>query len=343
MHPINDLILFFAHFILRMIKSTFLIMIFGLGILLLNSTFMLGLSSAQTAQVLPNSQTASVKTAGCLAEAIEGMTCIPKGEFIRGSEAERTCKQGEVKRLPAKAPNHRPVSKIDMPSYYMDVTEVTYSAYQVCARAKKCPKRRPAYSDFSAAKQPMTGLSWYEAFTYCKVMGKHLPTEAEWEKAARGSQGELYPWGNDEPDCKRAVIKDRSGRSCGVKKRFSYHNKGKVLPVKSKPPGRYGLYDMIGNAEEWTSDWYSRDWAKCGADCAGFDPQGPCSNQSPDKACKGYRKKVVRGGSWYWPKACARSWTRRPHYPSNKPYHHFGFRCAASLEEAQALLKNKLE
>lgn len=277
----------------------------------------------------------------CLNGEVQDMACIPGGAFIRGSSAERTCRQGEVKRIPAKSPNHQPASTIEMPTYYMDLTEVTYSAYQRCVKTKKCRKRRPAYSDFSAAQQPMVGLTWYEAFTYCKAVGKHLPTEAEWEKAARGSEGEKYPWGDQDPSCEVAVIKDKKGRSCGVKKRRTHHNKGKTLPVKSRPAGRYGLFDMIGNAEEWTADWYTRDWDKCGEACNEQNPKGPCSNQSPDQACKGHRKKVVRGGSWYWPKACATSWTRRPHYPANKPYHHFGFRCAASRAEAERLMNSE--
>ena len=94
---------------------------------------------------------------------------------------------------------------------------------------------------------------------------------------------------------------------------------------------------MIGNAEEWTRDWYTKDWDTCGEACAGIDPQGPCADQAPEKRCRKHTKKVVKGGSWYWPKACATSWTRRPHFPKNKPYHHFGFRCAASIEQAEAL------
>ena len=299
--------------------------------LMTSTAFMLLFSLARYSHASPSAE-------ACLKGSVSGMACIPAGAFTRGSLEPRRCKQGEVKRIPKDEPNHAPPSSIEMPTYYMDLTEVTFQAYQACVKQKKCAPRRPAYGDFSAPKQPMVGLSWYEAYRYCKAVGKHLPTEAEWEKAARGSKGELYPWGSEEVTCKRAVIKDRSGRSCGVKKRFSKPHKGKTLPVKSRPPGRYGLYDMIGNAEEWTADWYSRDWAQCGPECAGINPKGPCSGQPADQPCARHRKKVVRGGSWYWPKECATSWTRRPHYPSNKPYHHFGFRCAATLEEARLLI-----
>ncbi|MBV70736.1 MAG: sulfatase [Myxococcales bacterium] len=279
----------------------------------------------------------------CLSADIPGMSCIAEGSFIRGSEAHRTCMQGEVRRIPAQKPNHRPVSKISLTTFYMDQTEVTYAAYQACVKTGVCRRRRPAYNDYNRPQQPMVGLTWYEAHNYCKAMGKHLPTEAEWEKAARGTRGELYPWGDQKADCQRAVIKDRKGRSCGINKKAPSPRKGRTLVVKSRPPGRYGLYDMIGNAEEWTADWYSKDWETCGVSCGGQDPKGPCGGQDPGKKCQGYTKKVVRGGSWYWPENCATSWTRRPHFPRNKPYHHFGFRCAASLEEAQALVSKPKE
>ena len=276
----------------------------------------------------------------CHDAGVKGMSCIPGGAFIRGSEAPRTCGQGEVRRFKKMKPNHRPVQTIVLSTFYMDQTEVTFSAYQACVKSGRCRPSRPAYNDYDAPEQPMVGLRWYDAHQYCKAQGKRLPTEAEWEKAARGPDGQLFPWGAEPADCERAVIKDAQlGRSCGIKKKGSKGWKGKTLPVKSRPAGRYGLFDMIGNAEEWTSDWHSRDWETCGEACSTRDPKGPCGDQAPDAACKGHRRKVVRGGSWYWPSECATSWTRRPHFPKNKPYHHFGFRCAADWEGAKALLQ----
>ncbi|MGB1699261.1 MAG: formylglycine-generating enzyme family protein, partial [Nannocystaceae bacterium] len=258
-----------------------------------------------------------------------------------GSTAPRTCPQGEVRRIPADQPNHAPVATIDMPTFYMDQTEVTYAAYQACAKAGACRRARPSYNDFSRPQQPMVGIKWYDAFAYCQFMGKHLPTEAEWEKAARGPDGGLYSWGDEPVTCERAVIKDSTGRACGTKKKPPSPTKGRTLEVASRPAGRYGLFDMIGNAEEWTADWYAGDWSACGDECLGFNPRGPCSDQPADKDCMKLRRKVVRGGSWYWEKECATGWTRRPHIPKNdKPYHHFGFRCAASLEEARAITQS---
>ncbi|MEC7751586.1 MAG: SUMF1/EgtB/PvdO family nonheme iron enzyme [Myxococcota bacterium] len=292
---------------------------------------------AANAAGLPAATTARAAEAG-LERPVPGMACVPGGTFQRGSMEPRTCQQGEVRRIPRSKPNHRPVADITLQTYYMDLTEVTYEAYQSCVKAKKCRPSKPYYSDFSRPRQPMVGMSWYQANAYCRAMGKHLPTEAEWEMAARGPEGDAYPWGNEPVTCDRAVIKNRKGRSCGQKKRGGSAHKGRTLTVQSRPPGRYGLYDMIGNAEEWTADWYTRDWTQCGKACSGMNPKGPCASQAPDKPCKGYRRKSVRGGSWYWPQSCAKSWTRRPHFPSNKPYHHFGFRCAASLDEAAALM-----
>jgi formylglycine-generating enzyme required for sulfatase activity len=82
---------------------------------------------------------------------------------------------------------------------------------------------------------------------------------------------------------------------------------------------------MAGNAWEWVNDWYAGSYARCGNDCLGLDPKGPCAGADP---CKGVRRKIVKGGSWWWPWEDARGARRRPHVPINKPYHHFGFRCA---------------
>ena len=96
----------------------------------------------------------------------------------------------------------------------------------------------------------------------------------------------------------------------------------------------WGFVDMSGNAQEWVYDWHSQSYAACGADCLGVDPRGPCGGAEP---CTGHRRRVVRGGSWYWPASHSRTYRRRAHMPSNRPYHHFGFRCAASPAEAEAL------
>ncbi len=251
-----------------------------------------------------------------------GMSCVPGGPFLRGSDDG--------------PPDTRPQTLVWVQTFYMDTHEVTVEEYGACVRSGRCPKAGPRYLDFDRPRQPITGVSWYDAVAYCRAQGKHLPTEAQWEKAARGTDGRLYPWGNEPVDCRRAVIMDASGRSCGVRKaRGGHPEKGRPLEVGSRPPGIHGLYDMVGNAWEWVADWHSASYGACGADCLGPDPTGPCGGQEP---CPGHRRRVVRGGSWYWPARYASAIRRRPHIPRNEPeFHHFGFRCAASVEEARAL------
>jgi len=235
------------------------------------------------------------------------------------------------------SPDTHPEATVRLQTFYMDLTEVTNAEYAECVTAGKCRKAGPTYRDFSAPRQPVTGVSWFDSVSDCTFRGKHLPTEGEWEKAARGPDGEVYPWGNQPATCELAVVRDSAGRSCGEKKRLGTGPEtGRVLEVGSRPAGRYGLYDMIGNAEEWVFDWYSESYAACGADCLGVDPRGPCTGKSP---CKGHCYRVVRGGSWYWPASHATGYHRRPHFPDNGPkrFHHFGFRCAASVEEARKI------
>ncbi|MBI5608499.1 MAG: SUMF1/EgtB/PvdO family nonheme iron enzyme [Deltaproteobacteria bacterium] len=249
-----------------------------------------------------------------------GMACVDGGPFLRGTD-------GEPK-------NAQPTATGWVQTFYMDLYEVTVAEYKACEKKGKCPHAGPKYSDFSRPKQAMTGVSWFDSVAYCKAQGKRLPTEAEWEKAARGTQGALFPWGNEPATCKRAIIMDESGRSCGVKKLHSQPEKGRVMEVGLRAAGVYGLYDMSGNSWEWVGDWYSPSYAKCGKDCEGVDPKGPCGGA--DK-CPGHHEKLVRGGSWYWPAKYATAVWRRPHHPSNEPFHHFGFRCAASVDQADKI------
>jgi formylglycine-generating enzyme required for sulfatase activity len=245
-----------------------------------------------------------------------GMACIPGEWFLRGTDT--------------KDKNARPAATVWTQTFYMDLNEVTIAEYKACKKQGKCPESGPAYPDFSRARQPINGVTWYAAVAFCKAQGKRLPTEAEWEHAARGNDGRTYPWGNEPANCKRAVILQPGlGRSCGVKMDGPHPEKGRVLEIGSRPPALYGLYDMAGNSFEWVQDWYSSSYAKCGADCLGINPKGPCGGS--EKACPGHPEKIVRGGSWYWEAYRATTFHRREHFPSNHPFHHFGFRCAADV------------
>jgi formylglycine-generating enzyme required for sulfatase activity len=251
------------------------------------------------------------------------MACVPGGPFVRGTD------DGPE--------NTRPAATIHLQTFYLDVHEVTNEAWRACRAAGRCPRGGPLYNDFGRPRQPIVGPSWFAARTFCEQQGKRLPTEAEWEKAARGPDGALYPWGDEPTTCARAVIQDASGRSCGVQKRREHPEKGRTLEVGSRPPGVYGLHDMMGNAWEWVADWSSPDWARCGADCAGQDPRGPCGGAD---TCPGHDRRSVRGGSWYWPASYATGAHRRDHVPHNpiSDFHHFGFRCAVGVEPARALV-----
>ena len=251
-----------------------------------------------------------------------GMACVPGGPFLRGSD------EGPD--------NERPRALVSVSTFYMDLYEVTVERWERCVAERKCKRVRTIYDDYSRPAQPKVGVSWFDAVAYCRAHGKHLPTEAEWEKAARGTDGRAYPWGDEPATCERAVIEDARGRSCGVRKAGSHPDKGRTFEVGTRPATVHGLYDMAGNSWEWVHDWISRSYEACGAACRGRDPRGPCDGAA---RCKGHHRRVVRGGSWYWPASYATTTYRRAHVPSNDPYHHFGFRCAASMDEAALLAR----
>ena len=262
----------------------------------------------------------SSPTTPCLDPAPPGLACIPGGAFIRGSDTGPD--------------DTRPRSRIWLQTYYMDIHEVTHAQYKACESRKSCPPAGPRYDDYDRPRQPIVGVSWYDAVAYCAAQGKHLPTEAQWEKAARGPDGALHPWGDAPANCQLAIIKENGRRSCGVRKQGDRPDKGRTFEVGARPPGAYGLHDMSGNAWEWVADWYSPSYARCGTACAGPDPRGPSDGAEP---CPHHHEKIVRGGSWYWEAAYATAIHRRAHYPRNRPYHHYGFRCAATPAEAAAL------
>jgi formylglycine-generating enzyme required for sulfatase activity len=254
-------------------------------------------------------------------EAPANMSCIPGGPFVRGSD------DGPE--------NARPAATIALQTFYMDQYEVTIAEYKACVKSGECRKGGPFYPDFSRPHQPIVGMNWFGARDFCTAHGKSLPTEAQWEKAARGTEGAKYAWGDEPATCRRAVIRDKKGRSCGIPmNRSSEPYKGRTFVVGSRPAGAHDLFDMTGNAWEYVADWYSESWSACGDACAGVDPKGPCGGADE---CPGFDHKLVKGGSWYWGPDYATSYYRRPQPPTNSPFHHFGFRCAASVEQAKAL------
>ncbi len=226
----------------------------------------------------------------------EGMVYIPEGEFTMGGNSRDA---------------EKPVHKVYLSAFYIDKYEVTADEYTACVNAGVCNKQPGTgencnYGEAERGNHPINCVTWYDAYAYCRWEGKRLPTEAEWEKAARGTDGWEYPWGDEEATCSYAVMND-GGKGCGT---------NRTWPVGSKPEGAspYGVMDMAGNVWEWGMDWYDENYYKNSPD---RNPEGPDSGK--------YR--VFRGGSWNYPHYRQRAADRSGYLPG-KNFDFVGFRCA---------------
>jgi len=227
------------------------------------------------------------------------MVTIPAGEFLMGSP-EETGRADE-----------RPQRSVYLDEFVIDQVEVTNERYLafVASTGHRSPPNPygtgPLVSVKGIEQLPVVQATWYDAKAYCSWTKKRLPTEAEWEKAARGTDGRLFPWGNEPATSKRANF-DRE-----------WEEEHTLHPVGSLPYGDspYGVKDLSGNAREWVQDWYDPEYYQHAPD---RNPQGPNKRGVV---------RSIRGGSWHSPISDITT-TARGRGGFALQTHGTGFRCA---------------
>jgi formylglycine-generating enzyme required for sulfatase activity len=218
---------------------------------------------------------------------------IPEGEFEMGSD------DGDE--------DESPVHTVYIDAYWIDRYEVTNEQYALCVQSGECDLPNcPNYGDKKYKDHPVVCVDWLNAKKYCTWAGGRLPTEAEWEKAARGrEEGKMYPWGNEDPVCTFDAKNGAQFDECD----------GRTVSVGSFGSNGYGLFDMAGNVWEWVHDWYdSSHYAKS----PGKNPKGPA----------GITYRILRGGSWFSDQSVLRVSYRLNIEPDNT-FNFIGFRCAS--------------
>jgi formylglycine-generating enzyme required for sulfatase activity len=225
------------------------------------------------------------------------MVYVPGGTFQMGSNETD----------PVASPNESPQHAVTLDGYWIDQTEVSNAQYEICVGDGICQQSGHAQTEeYEGPDNPVVAVSWHNAVAYCEWAGATLPTEAEWEYAARGPEGYIYPWGDDAP----------TQELCS----FDANNLGSS-PTGSFPAGASwcGALDMAGNAAEWTADWYDEGYY---AESPSDNPTGPSTGDH----------KVVRGGSWGHDQVGVRTTDRSYHIPPDHIYGVVGFRCAMREE-----------
>jgi serine/threonine-protein kinase len=225
------------------------------------------------------------------------MVYVPEGEFTMGTTDG--------------ASDEQPVHTVNLDAYWMDRTEVTNGMYALCVQAGACQQPRntssPTQTNYYGTSQfadyPVIYVAWNDAQAYCAWADARLPTEAEWEKAARGTDARTYPWGNTVPNTDLLNFNRNVGDTSAVGK----------YPSGASP---YGALDMAGNVDEWVADWFGETYY---GSSPSSNPTGPTSSNF----------RVYRGGSWHDPEYFARSAYRGGDPPD---YYNIviGFRCALS-------------
>lgn len=230
----------------------------------------------------------------------EAMVAVPSGPFLQGSADDD----------PNARPEEQPQREVTLGAYYIDRTPVTAAEYQAFldATGRKPSKEWAELNDANKTPhRPVIFVNWEEANSYAQWAGKRLPTEAEWEKAARGTDGRIYPWGDEPPTLKRAWYDQKTPGDVGSR------------PFGTSP---WGVHEMAGNVFEWVQDWYERGYY---AEAPADNPTGPDSG----------KKKIIRGGSFAHGEFALRCATRGRYRPEAHRANH-GFRCAWSLKREDA-------
>ena len=246
----------------------------------------------------------------------ENMVFIPEGPFTMGFKIENDSEWGDM--------DEEPVHEVTLSAYWMDKYEVTSYDFAEFLNSHQASAGRfieitPSVTvEFVEGKylsrpelenHPVNRVSWYGADAYCRWKGKRLPTEAEWEKAARGTDQRIFPWGNEFPDNSRVTYR----------RKFSEIGFKVMEPVYSMGRGvsPYGIHHMAGNVWEWVADWFDGGTYR---DREQRDPKGPETGIS----------KVLRGGNWYY-----KAYYMRTTYRFNERPDQFniwqGFRCQRDI------------
>jgi serine/threonine-protein kinase len=230
------------------------------------------------------------------------MVYVPAGEFVMGLDDPEELSRSHALDL-------RPPQMVYLDAFWIDRTEVTNGMYELCVEAGACePPFKPPfttrveyYGNPAYADYPVVGVRWEGANVYCAWAGRRLPTEAEWEKAARGTDRRIYPWGDEAPRCTLVNYLPCYGDTMAVGS----------LPAGASP---YGALDMAGNAWEWVADWYEPE---------AYPTPFPVKGQEPVTETL----HVVRGGSWGDMETVLQSGVRFAGWPIDELSIGFGFRC----------------